>query len=242
MRSALTRSPSRAQQRRQERQGRDHRDDADEDGADRQAAQDRVGHEHHAGEREHEGDAAEDHGAARRRARGRDRVELLPPAPALLAVARDDEERVVDAEREAHAREHVDDEEGELERLSDERGEGERDGDRDEGEEDGDETGDNRSEDEHEHDQSRRQPEQELALLQILLRERLEVAVGAELARDGGLEAAALGALDDLDHALDAVLGIFGQPERDDGRAAVARDEPAVPRLVVGGEGARRTG
>ena len=43
-----------------------------------------------------------------------------PLAP-LLAVARDDEERVVDPEREAHAREHVHDEDRELELLREER-------------------------------------------------------------------------------------------------------------------------
>ena len=41
---------------------------------------------------------------------------LSPRAP-LLAVPGDDEERVVDPEREAHAGEHVHDEDRELERL-----------------------------------------------------------------------------------------------------------------------------
>ena len=59
--------------------------------------------------------AAEEHRPARRRPGRRDRVELLAPALALLAVAGDDEERVVDAERQAHAGEHVHDEHRELE-------------------------------------------------------------------------------------------------------------------------------
>ncbi len=63
--------------------------------------------------------------------------------------------------------------------------------------------GHDRAEDEQEDDQRDGQPELELALLQVLLGERREVAVGGELAGDGGLEAVALGGVDDLDHPLD---------------------------------------
>ena len=87
----------------QQRQRREHRDDADEDRAEREAAQDRVGHEEHPEHREHEGDPAEEDGPARRRSGRDDRVDLLQPARALLPVAREDEERVVDPEGEAHA-------------------------------------------------------------------------------------------------------------------------------------------
>ena len=59
-----------------------------------------------------------------------DRVELLVAEAPLLAEPRDDEQRVVDPEREAHPRDHVDDEDREVERLADERREPERDDDR----------------------------------------------------------------------------------------------------------------
>jgi len=63
------------------------------------------------------GGAGED-GAAGGRSRGGDRVELGAPATSFLTVARDDEQGVVDAEREPHPRDHVHDEDRkpELER------------------------------------------------------------------------------------------------------------------------------
>ena len=59
-----------------------------------------------------------------------DRVELLAALRALLAEAAEDEERVVDPQREAHPEDHVRDEDGEVERLADDRGQRERDDDR----------------------------------------------------------------------------------------------------------------
>ena len=114
----------------QQRQRREHRDDADEDRAEREAPQDRVGHQEHPEHREHERDAAEENGPARGRSGRHDRVDLLQPAHALLPVAREDEERVVDPEGEAHRRDHVHDEERDLERLADERRQSNRDHDR----------------------------------------------------------------------------------------------------------------
>ena len=86
-----------------------------------EAAHDRVGHEQHPEQRDHERHAAEEHRAARRGAGRAIASSLSRPARALLAVAREDEQRVVDPEREAHSREHVHDEDRELERLADER-------------------------------------------------------------------------------------------------------------------------
>ena len=65
---------------------------------------------------------------------------------------------------------------------------------------------DDGAEDEQQHDERGRQPEEELALLQILVREREEVLVGGELAGDRHLERPAVGLLDDVDHVLDPVL------------------------------------
>ena len=131
MRSALTRSPSRLSTAGSSVSAATHRDDADEDGARREAAQDRVRDEHHAGQRDDERAAAEEHGAARGRARGGDRFVLVEPGRALLAVAREHEERVVDAERQPHPGQHVHDEDREVERLPDQGSQRERDDDRD---------------------------------------------------------------------------------------------------------------
>ena len=120
MRSARSRRPE-AEHGREERQRRDDRDDADEDRARRQAAHDRVRHELEAGHRENERSAAEEHGAARRGPRRLDRVELLAPLGALLAEPAEDEERVVDPERESHPEDHVRDEDGEIEHLAEQR-------------------------------------------------------------------------------------------------------------------------
>jgi hypothetical protein len=141
--------------------------------------------------------------------------------PALLAEAADDEEGVVDAEGEAHPSEHVDDEERDLPHLPDDSHERERDDDRDDREHDRDHRADDGTEDEQEHDERRGQPEEELAFLQVLAREREEVVVGGELPRDRHLEWTAVGLVDDVDHVLDPVLGVRPHRDRDHGRVAV---------------------
>src|SRR5918995_598568 len=119
------------EQRRQERECREHRGNPDEDRTGREATHDRARDEQHPKHRDHEGRAAEEHRPAGGRARRLDRAELFTSLPSLFAVARDDEEGIVDPERKAHPREHVDDEDRELELLSEQRGESERDHDRD---------------------------------------------------------------------------------------------------------------
>ena len=95
----------------------------------------------------------------------------------LLAVARDHEERVVDAECQAHAGEHVHDEDREVERLREERDEAERDDDREDRHQQRDEAGDDGAEDEQEDDQRGRNAELKLAFLQVALGEQVEVVV-----------------------------------------------------------------
>ena len=124
------------------------------------------------------------HRPARGRAGGLDRRELAPPLASLLAVTGDDEERVVDPERETHAREHVDDEDRELELLREQRGQAERDDDRHDRHQERYEPGDDRAEDEEQDDERSRQSELELAVLQVLLREEVEVVVERLGARD----------------------------------------------------------
>ncbi len=147
------RSPKQPEQRRQERQRRDHRHDADEDGAEREAAHDVVRHDHHPAHRDDERRPADQNRAACRRAGARDRVGLLTAGPALLSVPRHDEQRVVDAEREPHPREHVEDEHREVERLRQDRDEAEGDDDRDDGHQQRHEAGDDGAEDEDQDDE-----------------------------------------------------------------------------------------
>ena len=169
--------PEQPEQRGKQRRRRGDRDDPDEDRPDGEAAHDRVRHEQHPEHRDDERRAAEDDGAVRGAAGRGDRVGLLESLRPFLAVARDDEERVVDPEREAHPREHVHDEDRELELLREDRGEPERDDDRDDRHQQRDEPGDDGAEDEQQDDQRRREPELQLALLEILLREQVEVVV-----------------------------------------------------------------
>ena len=138
----------------------------------------------------------------------------------LLAVAGDDEERVVDSEREPHARQHVDDEDRELELLRQERRQPERDHDGDDRHEEGHEPGDDRAEDEQQDDQRGREAELELTLLEILLREQVEVVIERLVARDRDGERAVI--FDGL-HLLDQRLrlAVVEKRERDDRRVAV---------------------
>ena len=94
--------------------------------------------------------------------------------------------------------------------------------------------GDDGAEDDQQHDQRRREAEEELALLQILVREREQVVVRGVLARDRHLVRAVVGALDDGDHVLDPVLGVVAHPDRQHRRVAIARDEARVARAVRG--------
>ena len=164
------------------------------------------------------------------------------PCAALLPVAGDDEERVVDPEREAHAREHVDHEDRELELLRDERRQPERDDDRHDRHQQRHEPGDDRAEDEQQDDERGRQAELELAVLQVLLREQVEVVVERLVAchRDGE-RAAFVERLDLLDERLGLVVveerdrdrSSRGDPPR---RACAARSSRYVrarPRAVI---------
>ena len=62
------------------------------------------------------------------------------------------------------------------------------------GDDERDERGDERAEDEDQDEERRRQAEVELALLQVLVEDRVQVAVGAALARHVGVEVASVGA------------------------------------------------
>ena len=100
----------------------------------------------------------------------------------LLAVARDDEQHVVDADREAHHRDHVRHEERQLVGLADERGQRERDHDRDDREPDRQERRDERPEDQQQHDQRDRDADR-LTLGKVGLRGLVDVVRDRRLRR-----------------------------------------------------------
>ena len=180
------------QQRRVEGQRDQDGDDADDQGAQAEAAQRRVGHEQHRDHRQRERGAAEDDRARRRARDGRGSLRACPAAAvALLAQPGDDEQRVVDAEREAHRDDHVQDEQVERERLPDDRGDGERDDDRDDRHQHRDRDAEQRADHQQQHDERRRQPELQLALAQVARGELLEVAVQRVAAGDVRREARA---------------------------------------------------
>ena len=145
-------------------------------------------------------------------------------AVALLAQPRDDEQRVVDAQREPHRDDHVHDEQVELERLPDDRGDGERDDDRDDRHQHRDRHAEERADHQQQHDQRRRQPELQLALAQVARGELLEVTIERVVARDVRRESrAAVRALHRRDQAGDPLVLRLGEDDRQHGGVAVGR-------------------
>src|SRR5262249_59416263 len=115
------------------------------------------------------------HRAAGGCARPLDSAEFVAASAALLAVARDDEQRVVDPERETHSCEHVHEEHRELELLGEQRGESKRDHYRDDRHQQRHQTRHDGTEDEEQDDERGWKTELELTVLEILLREEVEV-------------------------------------------------------------------
>jgi hypothetical protein len=107
------------------------RDDCHRDGANGQAAQDRLRDDQHSHHRQCERGSAE-HDRTRRGARdGQDGGPGIRTAGPFFAQPRDDEQRVVDAQRQPHRDEHVRHEQVELEQVSDDRDQPQPDDDRD---------------------------------------------------------------------------------------------------------------
>ena len=159
-----------AEHRGEQRERRDDRDGADDHCTGREAAKHVRPHDEEPEQRDDEGAAAEEDGAACRRPRALDRGLLVETASALLAKARDDEQRVVDPEREAHRRHHVDDEDRKRELPREQCRDTETDDDREDPEQYRHQAGDDRAEHEHQHDERNRQPEPELTMCEVLRR------------------------------------------------------------------------
>ena len=115
----------------------------------------------------------------------------------------------------------------------------ERDEDREERQDERDDAGDDRAEDEEQDDQRRRRPEEELALLQVLLGELREVLVEVS---SPVIAASTPGSrvepLDGVDDVADRVL-VCAEPDEQGGRAAVLGEQPL---LVVRGDDVGRAG
>ena len=208
----------------QQRDRRGHRDDPDDDGAEGQAAQDRVGHQEQPEQRHDEGAAGEEDRLAAGAARGQDRVDLVPAGLSFLPVPRQHEEAVVDAEREPHRGDHVDDEEGQRGELSQHRGDGNGHDDRADRDRHRDEGSHQCSEDKEEHDQRGGQPELQLTVGEVGVRELGEVVVEGVAAGDGDVEAGDGVCGDNLvEHLGDPGLGVVAEDQRDRPRRARPR-------------------
>ena len=91
--------------------------------------------------------------------------------------------------------------------------------------------GDERAEDEDEHDERDRQPERELAVLQVTLRERVDVVRDRAVAGDRDREVRGVDAPDERHHRRDRLVAV--DPQLDDRRVPARSDERPVTAEVV---------
>ena len=147
------------------------------------------------------------HRSARRGAGASDRFQLVETACPFLPIAGDDEQRIVDADRETDHRDDVGDEEREIEGHADQSGDPERDRDRHHREDDRDQRGDDRPEHEHQHHEGDRQTDR-LALLEPLLGEPDEVVLESDRA---GHESFETFWCFDVLHGVDQQLGMLAE-------------------------------
>ena len=193
---------------RQQRQRGRQRHQHHEDRADAEGLEEREWHDQQPAEGDHHGDAAEQHRAARRVARFRDRFRRGQAAAHLLPEAGNDEERVVDAHRQADHGDHQRDEEAEFEDLADERHQAQCDGDGHHGQTDRHQRGHDGAE-EHEQDDQRDGDAEPFSLLQVFPREFERFEGDAGRSDHQHLEAVrAVGLLDLVKHMPDVLLGV----------------------------------
>ena len=141
---------------------------------------------------------------------------------ALLAEAGDDEQRVVDPDRQAHHHEHVDDDEVEDERLADAGDDGQRDDDARDRHADRHDRRHDAAEDDDQDEQREREPE-DLAAREVLLGGAAEVLVDRVLADDQRAEPVLPVRRDD---ALDDRLDVVAQLDEQQRAVAVVRHRP----------------
>ena len=229
-----------------ERQRDDDRDQPDDDGPQAEAAQRGVRHEQHRDHRQREGGAAEDDGAGGGVGDGQDRLARSGAVMAFLAQAGDDEQRVVDPERQAHRDDHVHDEQVQRERLADHGGDAEGDDDRDDRHQHRDRDADERADDQQQHDERGGQPELQLALAQVAAGQLGEVAIERVGAGDvRGEASAAVGALNEGDQVGDPLVLRLGDHDGQHRGVPVGRDQDPAAGVQVAGDllhGAAATG
>ena len=199
----------------------------DQDGADREALEDRVAREEHAGHGRDDREAADGHRAAGGGCGGQDRVAVRGAAGPLLAGAAQVEQRVVDADRHADQQDHAGHRVGHRDEVARDAGQAERGGDAGERQQHRDAGGDQGAEREDQDAQGdgQRQP---LGLLEVLAErvvERLLDAPAADLVDlQAGVRRLHRGGR--RERGVDAVAGAV----------RVARDGPGDERrLAVGG-------
>ena len=167
-------------------------------------------------QREHDRRAGEQDGPVRGGTRDGDRVAEVAAGAALLAEARDDEQRVVDPDGQPHHHEHVHDDEVEDEGLADAGDDRQRDDDARDRDADRHHRGRDAAEDDDQDDQREREPEH-LAAREVLVRRPADVLVDRLLADDQRAEpVASVRGGDALDDRLDVA------PELDEEQRAVA--------------------
>ena len=225
-----------AQQRGEQRERGEQRGEDDEHRADAHADREVDRDDDHAEHGEDDRHAAEEDGPVGAGARGGDGVDLLQAAGALFPIAADDEQRVVDADGEAHRREDVQDEGVHGVELPDQGRERERQDDAEDAQDQRHERGQQGAEDDDQHDERRRQAE-DLGLLHVALGELV-----AHLLQAGGAgllkrEVPSLAGGDDRVQFVDVVDGrvqVARHDHRDEHRVAVLRDQRRILGLVEG--------
>ena len=212
----------------QQRQGRDHGGNGNRDGADPEAAVDVAGDDQQAEQADHHGAPGEEHRTTGCRAGANDRVVLLMAAQPFLAVALDDEQRVVDPDGGPDGGDHVHDDEGEIESLADEEGDPERDDDRNQGDDDRDASA-TAAPKTMRRIRSAKGESDRLTVLEVPLRGLGEGVADASETRHQYLKA---GRCVDIVHELHegtgrirSLLDLARERDRNEGRAAVGRDK-----------------
>ncbi len=160
----------------------------------------------------------------------------LAPPPPLLAVALDDEEGVVDPDRQPDHRDHVDDEEGEREQLPDHRRQPDGDPDRDQGKHDRHAGGNQGTEDDDQDQQRHREPDP-LGGPQVGFGGGRELLVDAQVADGQDAEPVRATSPERLLVCRKLPLGLVevaNEGDRDQRRVTVGGDQPRGTRRTRG--------
>ncbi len=233
---AVERPPDEGQERRQKRHGGRDGDGGNDQAADPESADERKGHEEQQRQADCYRGPAEDHRAAGGRHRLHDRLVTRRPAPQLLPIAVDDEERVVDRDPEPDQRDEVREIRRELHEVGEDPDDPERRGDGHDREREREEEGE-RPEGEDQDEKGDRNRDQ-LTSGKVVGQYRVEVVLDRRLAGDVDLRPGEPG--HGLAHLVGAPLRVRGLEVGDDLRDddisgnGCDRDETAGRELLGG--------